>query len=73
MDRQIDKWMDKQKSSCVLQDFVPYGAAAQKEERLAESRISSPRFDKAGIMDNLLGIGPPCWDFGLETEIWASK
>ena len=26
----MDKRTDKQKSPCVLQDFVPFGAAAQK-------------------------------------------
>ena len=28
MDRRMDKRMDEQKSPCVLQDFVPFGAAA---------------------------------------------
>ena len=28
MDGQTNGWTDKQKSPCVLQDFVPFGAAA---------------------------------------------
>ena len=28
--RQMDERMDERKSPCVLQDFVPFGAAAQK-------------------------------------------
>ena len=28
MDGRTDGWMDEQKSPCVLQDFVPFGAAA---------------------------------------------
>ena len=36
MDGQTNKWMDgwmgEQKSPCVLQDFVPFGAAAQKAD-----------------------------------------
>ena len=31
---QTDERTDKRKSPCVLQDFVPFGAAAQKEYRL---------------------------------------
>ena len=30
MDRQMNERTNKQKSPCVLQDFVPFGAAAQK-------------------------------------------
>ena len=30
-DGRTDEWTDKQKSPCVLQDFVPFGGAAQKE------------------------------------------
>ena len=30
MDRVTDGWTDKQKFPCVLQDFVPFGVAAQK-------------------------------------------
>ena len=33
MDGWTDRWTDKQKSPCVLQDFVPFGAAAQKGEK----------------------------------------
>ena len=29
--RRTNKWSNEQKSPCVLQDFVPFGAAAQKE------------------------------------------
>ena len=29
-DKMMDGWMDEQKSPCVLQDFVPFGTAAQK-------------------------------------------
>ena len=31
-----DKLMDQQKSPCVLQDFVPFGAAAQKAINLGK-------------------------------------
>ena len=30
MDGRMDRQMDKRKCPCVLQDFVPFGAAAQK-------------------------------------------
>ena len=30
MDGRTDEQTDEQKSPCVLQDFVPFGAAAQK-------------------------------------------
>ena len=37
-DGQMDKWTngrtDERKSPCVLQEFVPFGAAAQKEPNL---------------------------------------
>ena len=29
-DGRTDRWTDERKSPCVLQDFVPFGAAAQK-------------------------------------------
>ena len=29
-DERNDGWTDERKSPCVLQDFVPFGAAAQK-------------------------------------------
>ena len=31
-DEWMDKWTDERKSPCILQDFVPFGAAAQKEQ-----------------------------------------
>ena len=30
-DKRTNRRMDKQKSPCVLQDFVPFGAAAHKQ------------------------------------------
>ena len=35
---------DEQKSPCVLQDFVPFGAAAQKEKR--EKKTEKKREEK---------------------------
>ena len=35
-DKQTNRRMDEQKSRCVLQDFFPFGAAAQKKERKEE-------------------------------------
>ena len=32
MKERTNRQMDKQKSPCVLQDFVPFGAAAQKKQ-----------------------------------------
>ena len=47
-----DERKDKQKSSCILQDFVPFGAAAQKEEQtsstLLEIVMAVPHWFKFG-------------------------
>ena len=38
MDGWTDGWNDKQKSSCVLQDFVPFGTAARKVDNNVKYR-----------------------------------
>ena len=45
MDEHTDEHMDKQKSPCVLQDFVSFGAAAQK----ANFRPEGPDFGLIGL------------------------
>ena len=37
----MDKRVDERKSPCVLQDFVPFGAAAQKKRK--EKKIKNSR------------------------------
>ena len=38
---QTDRMTDEQKSPCVLQDFVPFGAAAQKESHGSNHRLDT--------------------------------
>ena len=35
-----DEWTDERRSPCVLQDFVPFGAAAQK--LLVQNKLKPP-------------------------------
>ena len=44
-EERTDERMNERKSPCVLQDFVPFGAAAQKEEIEKEEfeMVSRPR------------------------------
>ena len=44
-----DERTDKRKSPCVLQDFVPFGAAAQKVKDSAEHYVMSYRMDRISI------------------------
>ena len=42
---QTNEQMDEQKSLCVIQDFVPFGTAAQKTD-LRPERSGGPKGDK---------------------------
>ena len=58
MNGQNDKWMDEQKSPCVLQDFVSFGDAAQKAIK-AMGYGSDSDYRWSTIIDNL-GFSPKC-------------
>ena len=57
MDGRTDGRKDKQKSPCVLQDFVPYGAAALLPLNLNCTLLKQG----TGTADNLLPLG--CYHF----------
>ena len=42
MDRVTDGWTDKQKFPCDLQDFVPFGVAAQKASKMLDFPLFQP-------------------------------
>ena len=44
MDRQTDRQMNDRKSPCVLQDLVPFRAAAQKAKKISQT-ISDRQMD----------------------------
>ena len=44
MDKRTNRRTDKQKSPCVLQEFVPFGAAAQKRKRIVAKVLDGQRY-----------------------------
>ena len=49
-DGRMDGWTNERKSTCVLQDFVPFGAAAQKgRNRRTARRKECKKGGKVGI------------------------
>ena len=60
MDGRTNKWMDgwmgEQKSSCVLWDFVPFGAAAL----LPLTPVHKIQSREVAIADNILPLGNLC-------------
>ena len=59
--RRTDRWTDKQKSPCVLKDFVPFGAAALyplTSVHIVNFTIIQSR--EMGIADHILPLGDLC-------------
>ena len=67
MGGRTEGWTDERKSPCVLQDFVPFGAAAQKEEGRKREKKKRRKKEKKGkksskdhtwsaVPDALLGV-----------------
>ena len=74
MDGWIDARTDKPKSPCVLQDFVPFGAAALLPLTLIHNQCKARA---TGIADHILPLGdlfrPYCLDLGYLAEFGSEK